>query len=156
MLFETYNDYDADNLKEDTSDHTSTNFVSNFLKEIGLQDYASTFEEIGISGDVLLKVTKNDLDELGVSSALDKIKIMVKFPRYVQKEEIRYPLSAVIDFLNKHNMSKYSKCFQQHQIDGEMLMMKDTDLVKSMLEEIGIKGIAGTIIIAKFETFVTK
>ena len=57
--------------------------VTNFLSSIKLDKYSAAFQENNISGDVLISATPDDLSELGVKSALDKLKILVGFKRHV-------------------------------------------------------------------------
>lgn len=51
--------------------------VGLFLKEINLADHVASFKEGEISGDILLEATEEMLEELGVTKALDRLKIKV-------------------------------------------------------------------------------
>lgn len=51
--------------------------MGHFLEEIGLGHHVATFNEQDISGDMLLEATDETLEELGVKSATEKLKIKV-------------------------------------------------------------------------------
>ena len=51
--------------------------MGQFLEEIGLGHHVAVFTEKDISGDILLKPDQEMLEELGVTSALEGLKIKV-------------------------------------------------------------------------------
>ena len=51
--------------------------MGQFLEEIGLSQHAATFSEEEISGEVLLEATEEMLQELGVNSPVERLKIRV-------------------------------------------------------------------------------
>ena len=55
--------------------------VGNFVTSIGLSGYAKLFEDNGLSGDALMECTDEDLEDLGIESALSRLKIMILFRR---------------------------------------------------------------------------
>lgn len=128
--------------------------VTNFLSSIKLDKYKAAFQENEISGDVLISTTPDDLSELGVKSALDKLKILVGFKRHVEGTGVKYTTSKLVVALSQNNLGKYRKPFEQHAVDGDLLLYENKELVRSMLKEIGIApNLAITRIISKFETF---
>ena len=54
-----------------------------FLEQNKLNKYRSIFEESGMDGDLLLEADDDVLKELGVSSALDRKKIMTKYKKFL-------------------------------------------------------------------------
>ena len=57
--------------------------VLTFLEQSKLNKYCSIFEESGMDGDLLLEADDGVLKELGVSSALDRKKIMTKYKKFL-------------------------------------------------------------------------
>ena len=57
--------------------------VLTFLEQNKLNKYRSIFEESGMDGDLLLEADDGVLKELGVSSALDRKKIMTKYKKFL-------------------------------------------------------------------------
>ena len=51
--------------------------VGQFLEEIGLGHHVAKFTEEDISGDMLLEADQEMLEELGVTSAIERLKIKV-------------------------------------------------------------------------------
>ena len=51
--------------------------MSQFLEEIGLGHHVGTFIEKDISGEELLEADQEMLEELGVTSAIERLKIKV-------------------------------------------------------------------------------
>ena len=61
--------------------------VLDFLEQNKLSKYSAIFKESGIDGDLLLKADDNVLEELGVSSAVHRKKIMVKYKTFVKSQQ---------------------------------------------------------------------
>ena len=93
-----------------------------------------------------------------MTSAVDKIKIMVGFRRELMGGVIRYPISVVTTFLKENKLGQYCELFESKEIDGDMLLFKtDEALVKIMLHEVGIKSeLHVDKIVSKFETYSTE
>ena len=119
-----------------------------------MDKYVNSFTDFEISGDVLLDMLPSDLADLGVDSALDKLKIIVGFKRHLQGGGVRFTTSKLVVALTTSNLGKYRKLIEQHGVDGDMLLYEDEKLVRSMLEEIGVEsGLNITRIISKFKTY---
>lgn len=128
--------------------------VANYLSSIKMDKYVPNFTEFDISGDVLLAMKSSELSELGVESALDKVKILVGFRRHLEGGTVKFSVSKVVIALSQSNLGKYRKHFEQHRVDGDMLLYEDEELVRSMLKEIGIDSkLTITRIMSKFKTF---
>ena len=128
--------------------------MATFLASIKLDKHIQAFSDNEISGDVLYGVKSSELSELGVDDALDKVKILVGFRRYLEGVAARFSVSRLVVALSQSNLAKYRKPFEQHGIDGDMLLYEDEALVRSMLKEVGINSeLIITRILSKFKTF---
>ena len=128
--------------------------VATFLASIKLDQYVEKFKDFEISGDVLLEMTPSDLAELGVKSALDKLRILVGFRRYLETGEVKFSSSKLVVALTTSNLGQYRKLIEQNNVDGDMLLYEDEKLVRAMLQEIGVEsGLNITRIISKFKTY---
>lgn len=63
--------------QEQSAQKYTPEHVGQFLKGIGLDHHVSVFTKENISGDILLEATDDMLEELGVTSATEKLKIKV-------------------------------------------------------------------------------
>ena len=61
--------------------------VGEFFTEVGLGQYTEAFQEAQISGEELLEADKEVLEELGVASAIDRLKMKELFRRKLQGAE---------------------------------------------------------------------
>lgn len=57
--------------------------VLTFLEQNKLNKYIDTFQQWAIDGDLLLEADDSVLEELGVSSALDRKKIKAKYKTFI-------------------------------------------------------------------------
>ena len=75
-LFLCYFLPDTQSLEQCAENYTPKHVIQ-FLKEIGLSHHMATFSEEEIDGDMLLESTDEILEELGVNSAVERLKIKV-------------------------------------------------------------------------------
>ncbi len=127
--------------------------VGDFLTSIKLDKYRQAFVEAEVGGDVLLDADCEFLNELGVNSLLDCVRIMTLFPRRLQDTEPRLPVSEVLRFLKENKFEKYVELFEKNEIDGDMMMDTEQGLMKNVLKEIGIVVVDRFKIMSKFKTF---
>lgn len=130
--------------------------VLSFLQSIGMDEYVSAFKEMDIAGDVLLMAGQGTgLGDLGVTNPLHRLKISVLFRRQLEgvgKVAKRYPVEEVVRFLHAHKMSEFVGMFEQHCIDGEMLMEASEDA----LNELGVtKQIQKLALKSSFKKYIT-
>ena len=133
--------------------------VGNFVTSIGLSDYAKLFEDNGLSGDALIECTDEDLKDLGIESALSRLKIMILFRRQLQglgSLAKNFPTDKVVEFLDglkQQEKEQYKQSFSDNQIDGEMLLaMQGKD---DVMIELGIqRPIHRRIILSTFKTLI--
>ena len=76
FLFPCYFLPDAQTLEQCAENYTPEHVIQ-FLKEIGLSHHVAAFSENEIDGDLLLESTDEILEELGVNSAVERLKIKV-------------------------------------------------------------------------------
>lgn len=55
--------------------------VAEFLKSIGLEQYAQSFLDKGVDGEILLETKDTELRDVGVQSRLHQVKIITLFKR---------------------------------------------------------------------------
>lgn len=134
----------------------TTDDVIEFLIKIGLFQYAESFKEEDISGDVLLEASSSDLEDLQVTSHLHQMKIMYLFRKELQSAGTKYSNDHLSSFLEQNKMEKHITTLKENGIDGDMILEVDLDLMKKVLEEVGIKKLQITKIITKYKTFVSK
>ena len=129
--------------------------VANFLHKIGLPQYSNTVKDNEISGDVLLGMDVESMSELGVHSSLHQMKIMELFPRDLQGTEAKYSNNHLSEFLRRQQMiSKYIPILKEHGIDGDMILHVEKDLMKTVLNDIGITSLHQKMICSKYKTYV--
>ena len=130
--------------------------MANFVTSIGYPDYAELFEENDYSGDVLVGCEDEDLKDLGIESALARLKIILLFRRQLQGLHSlakNFPADRVVDFLDglkPQKKEQYKQSFTTNEIDGEMLLaMKGKE---DVMIELGVERAHSRMIWAKFET----
>ena len=135
--------------------------MANFVTSIGYSEYAELFTECGFSGDALIESTDEDLKDLGIESALARLKIIILFKRELQGLHPlaeHFPADKVIEFLDAlkpKEKEQYKKSFSENCIDGEMLLaMEGKD---DVMIELGVQRLAHRRVIrSQFKTLVEK
>ena len=139
----------------------SSEAVGNFITSIGYSNYAEQFEENDFSGDALIESTDEHLKDLGIESALARLKIIILFRRQLQGLHSlakNYPADKVVEFLDglkPQEKDQYKRSFDENEIDGEMLLaMKGKD---DVMIELGVQRPAHRLmILSKFKTLIQK
>ena len=127
--------------------------VQTFLDDLGMDVYKDVFEEEGVNGLDVLKMSDKALEEdLEVKSPLHRLKIKTLLKRRLLNTDPKYPVQYVITFLQSvKKFSKYAKSFEENEIDGEMLL----DATPKVLEELGVtKELYKTQIQTQFEEYI--
>ena len=134
----------------------SSEAVANFVTSIGYSDYAELFEVNDYSGEVLVGCKDKDLKDLGIESALARLKIIILFRRQLQGLHSlakNFPVVKVVEFLNglkPPEKEQYKQSFDENEIDGEMLQaMKEN---YDVMIELGVKPAHNRMIWTRFET----
>ena len=135
--------------------------MANFVTSIGYSNYAELFEENDFSGDALIESTDEDLEDLGIESALARLKIIILFRRELEGLHPlaeHFPADKVIDFLDglkQQEKEQYKKSFSDNRIDGEMLLAMEGK--NDVMIALGIQRPAHRLIIlSKFKILVEK
>jgi len=135
--------------------------VANFVTSIGYSDYAERFDNNGISGEVLIECTDEDLKELEIGSALARLRILIYFKREIQGLSAlaeNVPTEEVVKFLDGLKLQEkeqYKKSYGDNNIDGEMLLTMDGN--DELMIELGVqKSLHRRTIRSKFKTFLVE
>ncbi len=116
-----------------------TQEIKQFLQEIDIPDEViEQFEDNEVTGPDLLEVlevSSQGLEDIGVSSELHRLKILILFKRKLRGDEPDVSPLEVASFLRRHKMfQKYEKAFVDNGIDGELLLNASA----GVLEELGV------------------
>ncbi len=130
----------------------SSQDVLDFLENKGLSCYAKYFEDLNVDGGLLITLQDNELSEIGVDSALDRLKITTYFKRLVVGSETPsglYSVDSVAQFLEETRpLQQFVKSFKENEIDGELLLNASDDV----MNELGVvKGVHKRIIRQRFQ-----
>lgn len=123
-----------------------------FLESKNLSHYAKLFEEFDINGELLIQFHDDELRDMGIESALDRLRISTYFRRHVVKSEglaELYPVEAVFQFLQETRpLQQFAASFKEQCIDGEMLLNASDEV----MNELGVeKGVHKLMIRQKFK-----
>jgi len=111
--------------------------ILEFLDSRNLGRYKQTFEEMDINGELLIVFQDKDLQEIGIESALDRLRIITYFKRLVTKSlnpiAERYPVEAVYQFLDETKpFQQFAASFKDQGIDGELLLNASDEVMKEL------------------------
>ena len=116
----------------------SPQMVSQFLDEIGMQEYCKHFLEEEIAGSHLLEADREVYQELGVTSAIHCVQIAVKFKRELLAEKgSEYSLKQLLQPHPK--LVHYEDKFEQAHVDVEMMLFaQETGFIDELLKAVGV------------------
>ena len=130
--------------------------VANYVTSIGYPKYAELFEDNDYSGDVLVGCKDKDLKDLGIESALARLKIIILFRRQLQGLHSlakNFPADRIVAFLDglkPQEKEQYKQSFDENEIDGEMLLaMKEN---YDVMIELRVKPAHNRMIWTRFQT----
>lgn len=122
-------------------EYADTSVVSQFLSENEqLRQYVDKFKDSHVDKTFLCKATSEDLKAFGVDSALDRLRILTGFPRWLEKREPEYTTQCVVAFLMKTRYKEHSQAFDDNNIDGDIIKKATKDELEEMLLDIGIRN----------------
>ena len=130
--------------------------VANFVTSIGYPNYAKILNANDYSGDVLVDCEDEELKDLGIESALARLKIIILFRRQLQglhSVAKNYPADKVVEFLDglkPQEKEQYKRSFDENEIDGEMLLAMEGNF--DVMIELGVNRGHSRMIWAKFKT----
>lgn len=124
-----------------------------FLEIRGLGRYSNIFEEYDINGELLIQFQDDELCDIGIESALDRLRISTYFRRHVVKSEglaELYPVEVVVQFLQEtRTLQQFATSFGENKVDGELLLNASDEV----MAELGVeKGVHKLMIWQKFKT----
>ena len=123
-----------------TQGRTTTEVAEFLRRKLNMEHYVLFFQENEIDGDLLLRATDEVLKEIGIQTAIDRLKIRIAFRREVLGPSDlakKYPVAEVVNLLKAHDMdAQYQLLLEKNEIDGEML----SEASDQVLKEIGIKS----------------
>jgi len=132
---------------EKQSNEYTKHKVAEFLKDMGLKQYAESFTDMDITGDTLINPDglKDILEELEVTNPVHQLKILAGFKRKLMcdigvpsstdpgKMRGKDPLS---EFIKEHKMPpSYIENFISGDIDWELLLYVTDDPLKHILQD---------------------
>ena len=125
---------------EQRAQQWSPNNVADFLRRIGLGNYASKFQDEEVDGSILLMANKDTFDELGVKSTLDRVRIIVLYRRELQGADDSEPVRVLRDLLKEKNLTQYMSKLEHAGVDADMIMFAiKSECHDTLLTEAGIK-----------------
>ena len=130
--------------------------VGEFLASNDMERYAQDFVNGDISGEILLEADNEVLTELGVTSAVDRLRIQVLFKRTLRTGLAKYPVAEVIHFLKENKLSKYTDAFELNGIDGDMILAAEDRFFNDVMQEIGVSSAVDRLKIrSKFKSYIS-
>lgn len=123
-----------------------------FLESRDLGHYSKLFEEYDVSGELLIQFHDDELKDIGIESALDRLRIATYFRRYVVKSEglaELYPVEYVVQFLRETRpLMQFAESFGENRIDGELLLNASDEV----MNELGVtKGVHKLMVRQRFK-----
>ena len=118
--------------------------IVKILEKNGMAKYKKNIEKNNIDCGMILEAEKENflnvlMKEIGVASAVDRLKLQIFFRRALRNGTEKYPLWVVLEVLEKHRLGKYTEAFKQNEIDGDMILEADTYLLNEVMQEISVK-----------------
>ncbi len=130
--------------------------VADVLDSMEFSNYAETFRNEDITGEVLLNADSEMFSELGVKSALHQMKISQLFIRELHGTTLKYSRSHLNQFLRKNNLEEHISTMEENGIDGDMILEVENELMENVLKEVGITSTEDiTTICSKYKSFVS-
>lgn len=109
--------------------------VIEFLFSIKMDQYLQIFRKEEIEGSDLLSLSDKGLAQIGVKSAVHRLKIRILFKRELLGAEPSYSVGDVLNFLHtKNKFKKYAQTFKDNCIDGDLLLAATPEA----FEELGV------------------
>ena len=102
--------------------------------------YASKFQDEEVDGSTLLMASKDTIEELGVKSTLDRVRIIVLYQREQQGADDSEPVRILRDLLKEKNLTQYISKLEHAGVDADMIMCAiKSECHDTLLTEAGIE-----------------
>jgi hypothetical protein len=126
---------------QDTLVEWSVDQVTAWLENIKLEEHVECFQENRVNGKVLLQCDHECLENFGVVSKPDRIKILTRMNEVDSSHEMpssgcvsEWTVEEVIDWLEDVKLEGYAEIVKDRDVTGEELLQYDHEC----LEEIGV------------------
>ena len=116
--------------------------VVKFLHHVKLDRYATVFEEFEINGELLVQLPDNELQDMGIASALDRLKISVYFRQYisgVQNIPNQQSVREVVKFLEDNKpLKQFASKFGENKVDVQLLLSASDEVMRELGVDTGV------------------
>ena len=131
--------------------------IVKFLHDVKLEQYATIFEEFEINGELLIQLPDNELQDMGIVSALDRLKISVYFRQYVlgaKNIPNQQSVREVVKFLEDNKpLRQFASRFGENNVDVLLLLSASDEVMR----ELGVDtGVHVRLIRTKFKKLTTE
>lgn len=131
--------------------------IVKFLHDVKLEQYATIFEEFEINGELLIQLPDNELQDMGIVSALDRLKISVYFRQYVlgaKNIPNQQSVREVVKFLEDNKpLRQFASRFGENNVDALLLLSASDEVMR----ELGVDtGVHVRLIRTKFKKLTTE
>lgn len=116
--------------------------IVKFLHHVKLEQYATIFEEFEINGELLVQLPDNELQDMGIISAIDRLKISVYFRQYIlgikdipNQQSVR----EVVKFLEDNKpLRQFASRFAENKIDVPLLLSASDEVMRELGVDTGV------------------
>lgn len=116
--------------------------VVKFLHHVKLGQYAAIFEEFEINGELLVQLPDNELKDMGIASALDRLKISKYFHQYitgVRNIPNQKSVKKVVKFLEDIKpLKQFASKFSENNVDVQLLLDTTDDVMRELGVDTGV------------------
>lgn len=116
--------------------------IVKFLQHVKLEQYATIFEEFEINGELLIQLPDNELQDMGIVSAIDRLKISVYFRQYISGiKDIpsQQSVEEVVKFLEDNKpLRQFASRFGENKIDVQLLLSASDEVMRELGVDTGV------------------
>lgn len=116
--------------------------VVKFLHKVKLDQYATIFEDFEINGELLVQLPDNELQDMGIASALVRLKISNYFRRYiagVKSIPDDQSVKKVAKFLEDIKpLKQFASTFEENGVDAQLLLDASDDVMRELGVDTGV------------------
>ena len=116
--------------------------VVKFLHQVKLGQYAAIFEEFEINGELLVQLPDDELQDMGIASALDRLKISHYFRQYivgVRDIPNMQSVKKVVNFLEDIKpLKQFASTFSKNNVDVQLLLDASDDVMRELGVDTGV------------------
>lgn len=116
--------------------------IVKFLQHVKLEQYATIFEDFEINGELLIQLPDNELQDMGIVSAIDRLKISVYFHQYISGiKDIpnQQSVREVVKFLEDNKpLRQFASRFGENKIDVQLLLSASDEVMRELGVDTGV------------------